>query len=173
MLELTNKELARRITLAIEQSPRGTQARIAEELGISAQAIVGWKDTGTIDKSNIPALAKHTKRRIEYFMDASVRDEDSAASAVPIFSRERRANDDVTALQIAIESLATVLLRRVPGAASEFLADLKESGGENFSTDYKLLGALSDIAERVRDDEAAASRVRRRAGSARGTRRDT
>lgn len=40
---LDNEESKRRIVLALKSAPRGTQAAIARELGITEQAIHGWK----------------------------------------------------------------------------------------------------------------------------------
>lgn len=76
---LDNNELARRISYAFSTSPRGTKARVARECEINPQAITGWESNGAIDKFFIPALARHTGRRPEYFLDETVTDEESAA----------------------------------------------------------------------------------------------
>jgi hypothetical protein len=90
---LDNSELARRIRFAIEKAGRGTAARIVREIerakeSFTAQAITGWKRTGKIDRAHIPVLAKETGRRIDYFLDASVSDDESLDASQ--FARLRR-----------------------------------------------------------------------------------
>ncbi|WP_416058433.1 S24 family peptidase [Stenotrophomonas maltophilia] len=77
---LDNNELARRIAFAFSTAPRGTKAAVARECGINPQAITGWESNGAIDKFFIPALARHTKRRPEYFLDEAISDAESAVS---------------------------------------------------------------------------------------------
>lgn len=76
---LDNSELARRISYAFSQSPRGTKAAVARECEINPQAITGWETKGAIDRRFIPILARLTERRPEYFLDPSVTDENSSA----------------------------------------------------------------------------------------------
>lgn len=76
---LDNDEMARRVRYAFDHARRGTQAAVARELGITAQAVTGWGKTGKIDKSYLVALARQTGRRVEYFLDSAVTDEESAA----------------------------------------------------------------------------------------------
>ncbi|MHC6216789.1 S24 family peptidase [Stenotrophomonas acidaminiphila] len=76
---LDNHELARRISYAFSQSPRGTKAAVARECEINPQAITGWETKGAIDKRFIPILARRTGRRPEYFLDPAVTDRNSAA----------------------------------------------------------------------------------------------
>jgi len=162
------EEMKRRIAFALERAPRGTATRIAAELGITDQAIVGWGRTGKIKKENIPTLAKHTGRKLAYFLDSQVSDADSDAEVVPIFSRERREDDNVQALQIAVRVLASVLLPKSQDTATEFLSGLTALCAEkHFSPDHYLLGQLSDIAEQVQSDAAKATREQQRARSVR------
>ncbi|WP_239519600.1 LexA family transcriptional regulator [Stenotrophomonas maltophilia] len=87
---LDNDEMARRVRYAFDNAGRGTQAAVARELGISAQAVTGWVKTGKIEKSNLPALARLTGRRVDYFLDSTVTDEESGADVA------QAANDDDT-----------------------------------------------------------------------------
>lgn len=94
--------------------------------------------------------------------------------AVPLFTPERRADDNVTAVQIAIRALAMALLPKSQGTATEFLAGLTTlCKQKHFSPDHYLLGQLSDIAEQVQSDEEAASREQLRASTARHTKQGT
>ncbi|WP_254057267.1 S24 family peptidase [Stenotrophomonas sp. ZAC14A_NAIMI4_1] len=99
---LDNNELARRIRFAFEHSPRGTKARVAKECGINPQAITGWERKGAIDKAYIPALARYTGRRVEYFLDAGVDDKESQGDDVreAISPGERHAGEHVRVMQL-------------------------------------------------------------------------
>lgn len=94
------------------------------------------------------------------------------AAPARIFTKERRASDDILAIQIGLESLLMAVLQRVPGAAGAFLADAKKvADGHGFSMNAGHLGQLADIAREVHSEEEAAARVRQRAGSVARTRR--
>lgn len=80
---LDKEEMARRVRFAFKNVPRGAAARIAVELDITPQAVSGWQRTGKVDKANIPTLARHTGRRVEYFLDSTVQDDDSATQPSP------------------------------------------------------------------------------------------
>ena len=85
--------------------------------------------------------------------------------AVPLYTPQRRASDDVTAVHIAVESLVLALLRKVPGSAEAFVADLEAMCDErHFGKDHALLGRLFGSARQVQRIEAEADRVQRRAG---------
>lgn len=87
--------------------------------------------------------------------------------AGPLFTKERRASDDVMALQIAVEGLLVALFQKAPGAATAFLAEVKQTGKElKFSTGAGLLGRLSGIAQRVEKIEGEAFQALRRGGPA-------
>lgn len=90
--------------------------------------------------------------------------------ATPLYTPERRADDNVTAVHIAVESLVVALLRKVPGSAEAFVADLKAMCDERgFSMNHALLGRLSGSARTVQSIEEAEDRARRRAGPAQRT----
>jgi hypothetical protein len=90
-----------------------------------------------------------------------------------IFTKERRASNDLLAVQIGLESLLVTALRRTPGAAGMFLDDVQQvAKGYRFSTKVGFLASLVGIAQEVQSEEEAAARVRRRAGSAPRTRRE-
>jgi phage repressor protein C with HTH and peptisase S24 domain len=68
MLEnLSLPERARRIRDAIRASQISKTA-LAEQLGVSPQAITGWETTGRIGKESLAGLAAATGRPIEYFI---------------------------------------------------------------------------------------------------------
>ncbi|WP_229296430.1 S24 family peptidase [Stenotrophomonas nematodicola] len=100
---LDNNELARRIRFAFEHSSRGTKARVAKECGINPQAITGWERKGAIDKAHIPALARLTGRRVDYFLESSVEDGDSQgeeAVGASVSAPERQLQDYVHVMQL-------------------------------------------------------------------------
>lgn len=91
-----------------------------------------------------------------------------ADAAIPLFTPSRRADDDVTAIQIALESLAVAVMKTSRGAASEFLADVGAiAKRRKFSTEHGLLSSLVGIAEAVRRGEVEATEAPPRGGSAR------
>jgi len=105
---LDNEEMKRRIGVALGAAPRGTAAAIARELGITEQAINGWKNTGKIDKTSITALARHTGRRIEYFLDPSVTDEQSNAAESQAGRPDRETLHDAIRVAMASKGKLTV-----------------------------------------------------------------
>lgn len=83
---LDNKEMARRIKTAIEESLNHNQASIAGEFGISEQAVSSWISTGKVDKRKLPRLAALTGRPVSYFLpDESdpVSSQEDASTASP------------------------------------------------------------------------------------------
>jgi len=91
-------------------------------------------------------------------------------AAIPMFTPERRATDNVIALQLAVESLAAALLRKSRGSAGVFSADLDVlCDKKKFSKDHALLGRLFGIAAEVQSIEAEEARDQRRAGLAGNT----
>lgn len=62
-----NKVLAGKIAEAIKRSER-TAASIAEDLGISPQAVNGWKKTGTISKDMLTRFAELVGVPVGYFI---------------------------------------------------------------------------------------------------------
>lgn len=87
------------------------------------------------------------------------------------FTKERRASDDILALQIGLESLLLAVLQRTQGAAGAFLSDVQAvADGHDFSSTAGFLGSLVRIAKKVHRTEEEAAQARRRAGSAANTR---
>jgi len=118
------------------------------------------------DKEGYKGIGEDTVKKImSVFPQAGAPGGDGA---VPIFTHERRADDDVTAIQIALESLTVALLKATPGAASAFLADVESiANRRKFSMTQAFLGGLVGIAREVRSDEAKAASIQRRGASAR------
>jgi len=63
---LENDELAAAIRIAIDGSGR-TQKEIAEEFGVTEQAVSGWLRTGKMDKRKLPRLAVLTGKPLSHF----------------------------------------------------------------------------------------------------------
>jgi hypothetical protein len=68
---LDAKELARRLVLAMDRAePRVTSAALADETGVTPQAVNGWRKTGRGAKKHLPKIAELTKRPLEFFLGA-------------------------------------------------------------------------------------------------------
>lgn len=63
---LENDELAAAIRVAIDGSGR-TQKEIADEFGVTEQAVSGWLRTGKVDKRKLPRLAILTGKPLSHF----------------------------------------------------------------------------------------------------------
>ena len=64
-----NAELAKKIAYAIQAS--GLKGKeVAERCGVSPQAVIGWKKTGTISKKLLPVFANVVKVPLAHFMPA-------------------------------------------------------------------------------------------------------
>ena len=155
---------------------RGNLARFAAAYGVKAPVVTQWRDgkyLPTFEKVRI--MAKEFGCDAEWLYSGEGEPPEwfggNASSAVAsIFTPERRAEDDVTAVQIAIESLAVALLKRSQGASTAFLADLDAvTRLRKFSKNHALLGRLVNIAESVQSDEAKEARAARCGASARRT----
>jgi phage repressor protein C with HTH and peptisase S24 domain len=73
---LDQDELARRLKAAITAAPISQEA-IAEEFGVTPQAVSGWIRTGKIGKDKLPRLASLLGRELSFFMpDAEQAQED-------------------------------------------------------------------------------------------------
>lgn len=71
---LDNESMRAVIRAAIERSGH-THAHIAEQVGVTEQAITGWLKTGRIDKRRLPRLAQVTGTPLQAFLpDAPVPD---------------------------------------------------------------------------------------------------
>lgn len=149
--------------------------RLANKIGESPAVISNWNRRGVSQEGAIRAQRQFGWSSA-YILDG-VKPRDSAVApteTTSIFSRKQREDDNVTAVRIALRSLAQVLLARSPGAAEEFLKMIEANCKKPpFSPDHFLLGSLADIAEAIRDDEEAGNAAPRRANSVRRTKRDT
>lgn len=144
----------------------GNQAIFARRIG---------KDSSYLSRILLPEGQEHAKwigeKTIKAIMQAFP-DDPPPTAAVQFIPRERRASDDVTALQIAVESLCVALLRRVPGAAAAFLADTSAlAERKNFSDEHGELGILVKIAQQAQSNAEVEPQVLRRADSGRRTKR--
>lgn len=159
-----------RLQAWIDDNYDGKQVRFIAATGINQgelSALLKAKSFGEKKAATLEAQAGMPKGYLVNALDVA-----EAAQATGIFTRERRASDDVQALQIALESLAYAVLQRVPGSASAFLADAGYvAKKEHFSTDAGFLGQLGDIARAVQNAEAEAARALRRGDSAGNTKR--
>jgi transcriptional regulator with XRE-family HTH domain len=177
--ERMGTELWQRIRFARKHA-KVTQQEVADVCGISREAVAQWESADQSKRTvplteRIQVISKMTHAPLTWLLSSdSELSADAWNAPTPIFTPERRADDDVTAVQIAIESLCAALLHKVPGASGAFLADMRAlCRARKFSPDYGLLGSLHGIAEPVRVDEEAATRGQQRAGSARHTKRGT
>lgn len=143
---LTGKQLGDALAKAMalkDVSP----AQVAEHFGIKAPSVYDWVEYGRIGKKHIPGPL------VAYFIDvvpASHWGITEADGPIPLFTPERRASDDVIALQVALESLAVAVFQKTPGAAAAFLADLDVlTTDRKFSKSHALLGRLDRTAEQV------------------------
>lgn len=72
---LDNPTMARQVTAAIKEACRRlnvTQTQLAAEyFGITPQALIGWKKTGKISKSNVATLSEVSQFPLEYFYGES------------------------------------------------------------------------------------------------------
>jgi hypothetical protein len=95
-----------------------------------------------------------------------------ASKVRPIFTKERRGEDDVRALQVVVEGLVVALLRRVPTSALAFLQDIEANARQrNLSMESGLLSRASNSALAVQRSEEAAAQALRRNGPAPHTKR--
>lgn len=152
-----------------------SQADLTREIDVTAQAVGKWLRTGQIAREHLPGICRYLRCTSDELLGLAPITEPSAEAAAPtpIFTKERRASDDVLALQIGLESLLLAVLQRTPGVATAFLADVGPvAKGHGFSMKAGLLGSLVDIAQRVRSEEEAAAQVRQHADSAGRTKRE-
>lgn len=76
---LTTKELGRRVKTAIQKAGV-SQAKLAEECGVTPQAVSGWLRTGRIAKRHLTVIATLTKQDLDYFLGAN----DSALTKINV-----------------------------------------------------------------------------------------
>ena len=71
MIEKTkNAELARRIATAIAESGMSAKS-IAAAVGVTPQAVTGWKNTGSIAKDTLVRFAQAVGKQPLYFIDVN------------------------------------------------------------------------------------------------------
>lgn len=171
----------RRDNLIALIAERGNQRKLADAIKKAPAQISQWitraPNSGTGKPRVISGeVAREIELRLgkprgwmdhEHEMDFEQDGQSEENSPIPMFTQERRADDNVTALQIAVRVLASALLPKSQGAATEFLSALKALCSEKrFSPDHYLLGALSDIAEQVQIDEAKVAQEQSHANTA-------
>lgn len=71
--KLSPEELRKRFLRALKDAPAVSQASIARACGVTAQAVSAWKQSGQIDKSHFPALAKTLGKPLEYWFGGADR----------------------------------------------------------------------------------------------------
>ncbi|MBN8887554.1 MAG: hypothetical protein J0I77_17655 [Rudaea sp.] len=166
------RAMAATIKAAVERSTKSQEA-IGVEVGVTQGSIWQWMEgKEPVSAKRAPALAAALGIDDPAKISSAYRElrPNRTEDAIAIFTPERRADDNVTAVHIAVESLAVALLRQVPGSAEAFAADLEAICSErHFSPHHALLGRLLGSARTIQSIEAAEDRVRRRAGPARRT----
>jgi hypothetical protein len=174
-LSLVTKKAAKPMHASIERLygiARGhgdaAPADVARSLNISAQTLHNWEKRG-ISKAGANEAGRVYRCDPLTILDGPLA---QPSEVQPIFTKERRASDDVLALQVALESLVVAVLQRTQGSAAAFLEDVERVAEEShFSPEQGFLGGLVEIAREVRSAEEAATQVLRRAGSGRYTKR--
>jgi transcriptional regulator with XRE-family HTH domain len=63
-----SRGLAERLREALKQSNK-TQAKLAEEVGVSEQAVGKWLRTGQVSRNRIPAVARSLNASVEWILD--------------------------------------------------------------------------------------------------------
>lgn len=175
--DMTMPPLQQRAKFARERAGFAGPQDAANAIGCSRTLVISWEEGPAKSfGSYLVAAAKAYKVRSSWLATGEGEDgypwSDEQDFPSGIFTKERRADDDVLALQIGLESLLTAVLQRTPGAAAAFLQDVGQvAKGHRFSTKAGFLGALVDIANEVHSAEEAEAQARRLAGSAGRTRR--
>lgn len=143
-------------------------AKVARRLNISIQTLKNWETRG-ISKDGANKAGRVYECDPLAILDGPL---PQTPIAQPIFTKERRASDDVTALQVGLESLIVAVMQRAPGSAKAFLDDVHRIAKEaHFSIEQGFLGGLVEIARGVQSAEEVAAQALQRADSARRTKR--
>lgn len=143
-------------------------AQVARSINVSDQTLHNWEKRGVSrDGANKAGRAYGCDPLV--ILDGPL----SQANGVqPIFTKERRASDDVMALQVGLESLIVAVMQRAPGSAKAFLDDVHRIAKEaHFSPEHGFLGGLVEIARGVQSAEEVAAQALQHADSARRTKR--
>lgn len=180
-LERERKAFAHRLDMGMKHAGygyRGGKTAFAKRYGVRPPVVTEW-----LGAQYIPEYPKVRTMATEFgcspdwlysgnggapeWFNGPVRD---VRSEPATFTKERRANDDVVALQIALESLTLAVCKLQPGAAVAFVADMEAVAHEKkFSSSHGLLAKLAGIAKGAANMAAAEARPPRRAGSVRRT----
>lgn len=97
------------------------------------------------------------------YLDGTRDDGPQHAEPSPLFTREQYAEGDVAALQLALRSLLTTMLNRIPGTAGAFRQYLTQAAKErHFSMNAGLLASLAGIADEALDAEVAIAQALQR-----------
>lgn len=162
-----------RLSAWIADHYEGVQAAFIRDTGINQgelSALLATKPFGEKKARKLETQARMPEGYLERPLD--LQRPSRVEEPRSIFTKERRASDDVLAVQIALESFVAALLPRVPGAASAFLEDARRVAKDrHFSPEQGFLGGLVEIAAEVQNAEEEAARALRRAGSVRRTKR--
>lgn len=75
-------DIANKIKLALETKAPISKAKIADQLGVSAQAITGWQTKGTISKENLARLATICGVTVEWFLGTPTPEPDEWADII-------------------------------------------------------------------------------------------
>lgn len=133
--------------------PKAFAERYDENIDYVRQILKG-KDGGGRN------IGDRAARRIEKMLGEPMYSLDADRSAPK--DAEQRTGGDVIALQIAVESILSALVSRLPGSASAFLADLAEAAKEReFPTDAGELLTLVGIAKSAQEAEEESALPRR------------
>jgi hypothetical protein len=150
---------------------RGGGLAFATRYGVKPPVVTAWKQGRHLpEHGKVRQMAKDWDCAFDWLYygegQAPTWFRTTSAEKPARFTRERREVNDVTAVQMAVESILETILNKVPGSASAFLADLHASSVERkFPLDAGLLLTLVGIAKSARAAEEAADRRRRRRDS--------
>ncbi|MFZ6819831.1 hypothetical protein [Undibacterium sp. Ji22W] len=110
----SNLILAAKIKAALERSPK-TAKKIAIEVGVTPQAIIGWKKTGAISKDSLALFAHAVGMRLSDFIDTndSREVEDPETQAVIDMMQATDLEGKILIKAAAYEALEKYLERKV------------------------------------------------------------
>lgn len=145
---------------------------LADAMDVSDTAVGKWIETGKIARDRIVGICKVLGCSSDELLGIAEIADEPRSEPVKLFTKERRADDHVVALQLAFESLLKVVLQRTRGSAAEFLAESEENArAYRFSDTQGFLGRAAGIAIEVRDIEAAEAQAPQPADPVKRTKR--
>lgn len=167
--------LQERFALAMAPPCAVTAADLSRACKVKPPSVHEWLNgpTKTLRGPNAVCAARELGVNVDWLSTgrgpmrlAGDKDAAPAAPAHPLFTKERRASDDVIALQLAMKALVTTTLNRLPGTAEPFSDLLRfASEGVDFSDDAGLVASLFGIAQEARDAEEVVTQALQRARS--------